>query len=78
MGSMPSTEQPVCHLLPSGMDRDSPPRPKSRRIDLADTSAVRYWAEQFGVTEQEIREAVEAAGADVAKVRERLARNRSY
>jgi NACalpha-BTF3-like transcription factor len=60
------------------MDRDSPLRPDGRRIDLADTSAVRYWAEQFGVTEQEIREAVEAAGGDVGAVRERLARNRSY
>ena len=61
-----------------GMDRDSPPRPDGRRIDLADAAEVRYWAKQFGVTEQEIREAVEAAGADVGKVRERLARNRSY
>ena len=61
-----------------GMDRDSPPPPEGSRIDPADSSAVRYWAEQFGVTEQEIREAVQAAGADVGKVRERLARNRSY
>jgi Protein of unknown function (DUF3606) len=75
---MPSAEQPVCHLLPAGMDRNSPPAPEHRRIDLADPAGVRYWAEQFGVTEQEIREAVEAAGADVDEVRERLARNRSY
>ena len=75
---MPSAEQPVCHLLPPRMDRDLPPSPETSRIDLADTAAVRYWAAQFGVTEREIREAVEAAGADVGEVRERLARNRSY
>lgn len=57
------------------MDPRSEP---AARIDLADPGAVRYWAEQFGVTEREIREAVQAAGASVEKVRERLARNRSY
>jgi Protein of unknown function (DUF3606) len=48
------------------------------RINLDQAHEVRYWAEQFGVTAEELRSAVEAAGPMVKDVRRRLAGNRSY
>jgi len=48
------------------------------RINLDQADDVRYWAEQFGVTAEELRSAVEAAGPMVKDVRRRLAANRSY
>jgi hypothetical protein len=50
----------------------------SDRIDLEDRAQLRYWAEQFGVSEQELREAVKVCGPRLRDVRERLAANRSY
>jgi len=48
------------------------------RIDLRRDEDVRRWADEFGVTEEEIRAAVELVGPRLEDVRERLARNRSY
>jgi Protein of unknown function (DUF3606) len=53
-------------------------RPEPERINLEQAHEVRYWAEQFGVTAEELRSAVEAAGPMVKDVRQRLAANRSY
>ena len=43
------------------------------RIDINQPGEVRRWAERFGVTEEEIRQAVKAAGPQIAAVRARLA-----
>jgi hypothetical protein len=48
------------------------------RISLDQPHEVRYWAEQFGMTAEELCSAVEAAGPMVKDVRRRLAANRSY
>jgi len=48
------------------------------RIDINQPGEVRRWAERFGVTEEEIRQAVKVAGPQIAAVRARLAANRSY
>ena len=53
-------------------------RRDSEQINVNERADLRYWAAQFGVTEQEIREAVEAVGPRVPDVRQRLAANRSY
>jgi Protein of unknown function (DUF3606) len=42
------------------------------RIDLNQSYQVAYWKERFGVTEQELSEAVHAAGALARKVEEYL------
>ena len=48
------------------------------RVDLSRAEDVRRWAEEFGVTEEELRQVVNLVGPRLADVRERLARNRSY
>jgi hypothetical protein len=48
------------------------------RIDVEQPDEVRYWSKTFGVTEDEIRAAVKAAGPMLKDVREKLAKNRSY
>jgi Protein of unknown function (DUF3606) len=52
--------------------------PEAERIDIDKPAEVRRWAERFGVTEEEIRQAVKIAGPQIAAVRARLAANRSY
>lgn len=52
--------------------------PDDTRIDLDQEQEVRYWSKKFGVTEEEIRQAVKSAGPMVKDVRARLAANRSY
>jgi len=52
--------------------------PDDTRIDLDQEQEVRYWSNKFGVTEEEIRQAVKSAGPMVKDVRARLAANRSY
>jgi uncharacterized protein DUF3606 len=42
------------------------------RIDLSQSYQVAYWKERFGVSEQELSEAVLAAGALARKVEEYL------
>ena len=52
--------------------------PDRERIKVDEDADVRRWAEQFGVSAEEIRSAVEAAGPLVEDVRRRLGANRSY
>ncbi len=43
-----------------------------RKININKSWEVRYWKIQFGVTEDELRRAVQAVGPDVVDVREWL------
>jgi hypothetical protein len=52
--------------------------PDDTLIDVDQEQDVRYWSKEFGVTEEEIRQAVQSAGPMVKDVRARLAVNRSY
>ena len=45
---------------------------RKTRIDLNQSYQVAYWKERFGITEQELREAVLAAGGLARKVEEYL------
>ena len=51
------------------------PRDRSR-IDIHEKYEVEYWTKKFGVTEEELRRAVERAGTSVADV-ERELKNRA-
>lgn len=42
------------------------------RISLEEEHEVRYWTEKFGVTREQLKEAVDAVGHSVDKVTERL------
>ncbi len=42
------------------------------RINVNEEHEVRYWSKEFGVTEQELRDAVSGAGVSADAVRERL------
>lgn len=53
-------------------------KPDDSRINVDQEHEVRYWAEKFGVSSDEIRSAVKAAGPMVKDVRQRLGANRSY
>jgi hypothetical protein len=53
-------------------------RPDDQRINVEQDHEVRYWADKFGVSQDEIRAAVKAAGPMVKDVRQRLGANRSY
>jgi hypothetical protein len=48
------------------------------RIDPRQPAELRRWAEEFGVKEQEILEAIKTAGPMVKDVRVELAKHRSY
>ena len=48
------------------------------RINVEDETDLRFWASQFGVSVEELRQAAKAAGPMLKDVRERLARDRSY
>ncbi|HZP10333.1 DUF3606 domain-containing protein [Methyloceanibacter sp.] len=45
---------------------------KNTRIDMKQSYQVAYWKERFGVSESELEEAVQAAGALARKVEEYL------
>lgn len=53
---------------PSG----SPDSPHPPTVDLADEAGVAHWLAHFGVTQQQLVEAVQAVGTDPARVREHL------
>src|SRR3954471_5194544 len=53
-------------------------KPDDARINVEQEHELRYWSEKFGVTADEIRQAVKAAGPMVKDVRQKLAGNRSY
>jgi hypothetical protein len=42
------------------------------RVDLSDAAAVVRWCEHFGITREQLEEAVKAAGDDPSAVREHL------
>jgi hypothetical protein len=42
------------------------------RINVNESYEVRYWSEKFGVTPDELKDAVEAAGTQVTAVEEYL------
>lgn len=46
------------------------------RISLAEDYEVRYWTERFGVSKEELAEAVQVAGHSVEQVAEYLRRKR--
>lgn len=48
----------------------APPLPE--RIDLGNPDAVKQWCEHFGVTTEQLEEAVQATGDDAAAVKEHL------
>jgi hypothetical protein len=52
-------------------------KPDDARINVEQDHELRYWAEEFGVTREELRAAVKAAGPMVRDVRARLGANRS-
>ena len=43
-------------------------------IDLARTSEILYWSQRLGCSEQQLRDAVRAVGANAASVRRYLGR----
>ena len=47
-------------------------------IDASQPAQLRRWAQEFGVTQEEIVEAVRTAGPMVKDVRAELAKHRSY
>ncbi|MCD6044394.1 MAG: hypothetical protein K0R40_3997 [Burkholderiales bacterium] len=53
-------------------------RPDDARINVEQDHEVQYWADKFGVSRDEIRRAVKAAGPMVKDVRERLGAGRSH
>lgn len=53
-------------------DRGNPDR---KRIALGEAHEVRYWTQKFGVSEEELRRAVEEVGNSAAEVEKRLRPN---
>ncbi len=54
--------------LPNPVDDDAP----AASIDLQDDAALAAWQRHFGVTREQLEEAVQAAGNRAAAVREHL------
>jgi hypothetical protein len=48
------------------------------RINIDQDDEVKYWSRKFGVSEEEIRQAVKTAGPMIKDIRQKLASNRSY
>lgn len=42
------------------------------RINLSESWEVQYWTKKFGVTEQQLRDAVKAVGSSVDAVQKKL------
>ena len=54
-------------------DKSNRGSPDRDRIDVNDPDEVRNWAKSFGVTPEQLKQAVKSAGTSVAsKVREQL------
>jgi Protein of unknown function (DUF3606). len=53
-------------------DRNNPGRPDRDRINLNEDYEVRYWTGALGVSEQELRDAVQAVGSTAEAVRRHL------
>lgn len=65
---MPVDPQPT----PQEQDFDAHAR---RSVDMNDAESLRYWTERFGVSEEELRAAVEQVGPSPEAVAKRLERN---
>lgn len=51
--------------------------PRDRtQVELEEEADVRYWTEELGVTEEELRNAVHTAGIQIDDVRQHLRRSR--
>ena len=48
-------------------------KPDDARINVEQEHELKYWAERFGVSREELRRAVQAAGPMVKDVRRQLA-----
>lgn len=46
--------------------------PDSKRINVNEDHEVRYWTKQLGVSEQQLKQAVQAAGTSAEAVRQHL------
>lgn len=57
---------------PSLMDTNPAPAAPGNTIDPSSEDALRPWAEHFGVTIEQMQEAVQAAGTDPDAVRRHL------
>ena len=58
-------------------DKNKTGSPDRDRINTSEDYEVRYWAEKFGVTHDELKEAVKASGSNSAEtVKEYLNNNR--
>lgn len=53
----------------------TPPQDRSR-VDLGRASEVAWWCATLGVSEQQLRDAVAAAGSDIRDVRTELGQGR--
>jgi hypothetical protein len=53
-------------------DRSDSGRPDRDRIDINDPNEVRNWTKSLGVTPDQLKDAVKAAGTEVSKVKEYL------
>ena len=53
-------------------DRTQQGGPDRRRISLSEDYEVRDWAKKFGVTPEQLRDAVEAVGPDAEAVQAHL------
>jgi hypothetical protein len=59
------------------MDDPNPRSTQDRsRIDTAQACEVRYWTQEFGVKEKQLRQAVQRVGPSLDKVREHLRQGR--
>jgi len=52
------------------------PRDRSR-VNTEQEYEVRYWSEEFGVTAEELKRAVQAVGSSTERVREHLQHRRT-
>lgn len=48
--------------------------PDSKRVNVNEVHEVRYWTQQLGVSEEELKQAVKAAGTSAEAIREHLQR----
>ena len=57
------------------MDDKTERGPQDRsRVNTQQDYELRYWAKEFGVTEEEVQQAVQRVGSSADKVREHLRR----
>ena len=67
-----SGEPAAALRLLSGMAHDNRESLSGKRVDLTDREEINRWRQIFGVTEEELRTAVQKAGASPERVREAL------